>query len=733
MRTRSAGVRTSLLLTGAVALLAGSLPAAADEAQPSGPAASDVLADCAEARARVADTLANGVSSDPALPALFADARDALVAARGIVFPDAAGKPGSRSARRAARKLARGIGAAERWDRSGPRARGLSAARALRTVEAALLGVIVPLSQEATADLSGLIDAPAPAPIAAPVATYVSLVPGTGFTADTAEPAAIGTGSTADAQVIARWDVVPYQTFSGTFNVGVVAFHMNGIDRVSLSVEGGPWVDAPFMLNRQTNVWEYTAQLDAADFTSDGLVEIRAIAYPKTAGRARVLGGAIDGTVGGSLHFRNGNHSLFLNVNGKGTLKEPVVWADSVNGDDATGDGSQTKPFKTVAKALADVTRVHGSSDGAICYLQAGDYVWNAPSYPAKVVTTDRWATVTPAPGVNRNEVTFTGNVNGGLATRLVAARGITQNGHGGPRTVTSKDAYFWMDRSAILGSDPNTGGGIVSGSWSGVYATDTVASGLRDTFRSATFVRNCVGANFSDTPISSDATVINVSLDQFIRNVNGDHADIIHWYWTKPGRRENRVVYGLKATRFDMQGFQANSIRGGCQQLDNVALVNVHVSKDASSSAGSWWSIDSQHLVMEHVQFVDQPIRWAASGHDSDGVLTLTDVALRGSVFAQFSYGPLPSDSKVESVHLLTGTSHGAFVPAGTNVTYGERDGGTTAAQVFADSSNRDYRVKRGGVADGRVGASALRIEGDIAGTRRASPAPLGAFATSK
>lgn len=91
-----------------------------------------------------------------------------------------------------------------------------------------------------------------------------------------------------DAKAMARWDVVPYQTFDGDFNVGVVAFHINYIDRVEFSVNGGPWLPVYTMsMNSQINVVEYWATLRASDFT-DGPLELRAVAYPKV-GIPRVL------------------------------------------------------------------------------------------------------------------------------------------------------------------------------------------------------------------------------------------------------------------------------------------------------------------------------------------------------------------------------------------------------------------------------------------------------------
>ena len=64
--------------------------------------------------------------------------------------------------------------------------------------------------------------------------TYPTLQPGDGWVGPTPQPNPVGSPNMAgfDAKSIARWDVVPYQTFSNEFHIGVVAFHMNGIDRV---------------------------------------------------------------------------------------------------------------------------------------------------------------------------------------------------------------------------------------------------------------------------------------------------------------------------------------------------------------------------------------------------------------------------------------------------------------------------------------------------------------------
>jgi len=170
------------------------------------------------------------------------------------------------------------------------------------------------------------------------------LIAGAGFAGPTPQPATLGApgmpGYTAKA--IARWDVVPFQTIDGPFDIGVVAFHINGIDRVEFSLNGGPWsaVSEPSR-NERTAVWEFTTTVDARTLT-DGLYEIRARVYPRGAGVPRVLGGPIT-----DESVDNGEHSLLLSANANQTLPTPTRYVSGF-GSDASGVGSRTNPFRSV-------------------------------------------------------------------------------------------------------------------------------------------------------------------------------------------------------------------------------------------------------------------------------------------------------------------------------------------------------------------------------------------------
>ena len=144
----------------------------------------------------------------------------------------------------------------------------------------------------------------------------------------------LGAPSQPPSQVIANWDVVPFQIFSDTFKVGVVAFHESGVD-VTFSVNGGPdlTVNAP-TYNERTDVYEYWIELNASDY-ADGPITIDATAAPDDpASFSRTLD-----TI-----------TLFAD-SGETVQNTAVSYADCNNGNDQTGDGSFGNPYASVKAA----------------------------------------------------------------------------------------------------------------------------------------------------------------------------------------------------------------------------------------------------------------------------------------------------------------------------------------------------------------------------------------------
>lgn len=537
------------------------------------------------------------------------------------------------------------------------------------------------------------------------------LAPGDGFTGPTPQPAAIGVpGSPGyDAKAIARWDVVPYQEFDGEFNVGVVAFHMNGIDRVEFSVENGPWTPVTTLsLNERTGVWEYWATLHADDF-NDELVEVRAIVYPTT-GIPRVLQGEIDG----GLAFKNGNHSMFLTPDHDDSLPHPVVWC-SPAGDDATGDGSEANPFRQPARAAASM----GNANGGVVYLKEGEYSFGPAPYPP--ATADmRWLTVSAAPGVDRRDVVMNSSVTGGFGNRarLLRLKDITIKEQ--PRLAGQ---FIWFDSCAVLG-DRTANYSIIKAAWAKAYfVTDTYVSDSRNGLRGADFMRNVEHGAISGSPFGDSPFVVNSTVDRYDNSGTTFHGDVFHWFPTTDDR-ENYIAYGIRAHDFGTQGLMAEVATWSDPQgvrMDNVAIVNVHIDQGVgyTGAAGSWWERSTNHLLFWQVNLHDQPMRWKLR----DFGTSLRNVSIRGSIFEAFSYDDPAQEANaiVEQNHFVNPTTYGAFASGSFF---------STGSPGFMNPATHDFRPNAGSILNARVALTASCPPIDAENAERSEMTAVGSFA---
>ena len=331
-----------------------------------------------------------------------------------------------------------------------------------------------------------------------------TIVPGSGFSGPTPTPPAIGSGFGSDAKVIGRWDVVPYQTFDDNFEVGVVAFHINGIDRVEFSADGGPWTSVSEMtLNPRTNVVEYWATLRASDF-SDGSIEVRAVSYP-TVGIPRV------------------QTQIILNANANGTL-DSIARYVSPTGSDTSGDGTATKPFRSIMKAARSIrdASTTNTADGGIVYLTAGDHRYGAYSFSLAAPTVSRWLTITPAPGLTKSQVRLVdSDGNQGLNTFLVHLKNIIVQPLGSDlsvlRTGTQIDSYIWMDNTDMIGQGSTVPGDLVTG-WNRTYSTGSLFAHSVNGLGGGSVVRDTVVSHIGSDAYSNSKLLVNSSADNMDR-----------------------------------------------------------------------------------------------------------------------------------------------------------------------------------------------------------------------
>ena len=435
------------------------------------------------------------------------------------------------------------------------------------------------------------------------VATFPVLQPGTGWTGPTEQPETVGDSSMSgyDAKAIARWDVVPYQTFDDQFHVGVVAFHMNDIDRVSFSVDGGPWVDVHEMkMNPRTNVEEYTVVLDASLFSQDGPIEVRAIAWPKGSGRVRVLAGELDSDAISS----DGEHSIFLFADPSGNNIPEAVYVSLTGSDSNTGN--RQSPFATINKAIESVFL----EGGEVVLLDEGNY-----EAPDRNILRDntRWINIRSDNGLDRGQVVITRQIRGDMKPSVQRLKWSdvtfdfrSINSSYSFHRETWYERVHWLDDPARFlplpdrDISPYHRGGLL-------YATNSSGSGLFYAFVAATLTRNISINEFHGDAVQQNRMSINTTIVDGNGNSHEHHTDVIQ-YW---GNQDNVIVYGLNATdQLDAQGFFYNTNELG-SVLQNSAFIDITIDHIPWTGNIGGPAFSMFHAKCDHILFKNIRIPW--------------------------------------------------------------------------------------------------------------------------
>jgi len=499
-----------------------------------------------------------------------------------------------------------------------------------------------------------------PAPSAGPSATFdvygppPTLQPGTGFTGATPQPDPIGEGPGADCKAIARWDVVPFQTFDGIFEIGVVAFHINGIDTVEFSLEGGPWTPAiPVMTeNPRTGVKEYWVKLDAS-LLPDGPCEVRAIAYP-TVGIPRVLGGGLNPS-----SSELGEYSLFMNSNANHTLPEIAKYV-SPTGNDAAGDGSSSNPFASIMKAAHAIgVQGGGKADGGIVYLLPGDHVFGTYTFALMTTNSSRWVTLRPAPGFTRNDVRIVASGNGGLRLPLVHLEDLTVTA---ALAAAGEAPKVWADNCLFTGASPAENiSWLSSTSWKGgIFVTNSVFTNTLRAVSSYELTRNVACDYIGGDAFKNPFLVLNCEVRNIISAGTDTHRDAMQFYGSN---FENIIVQRFVAVENNnSQVFFARRDLAQDGVFTNSAFVD---SQFRSVTSKSQWGQAANHVLFWNNAFLGtQFVIRDDSDSGSNGFLTtLANVSILDCVFQEMNYNasdPTPSavsDGGPNTLYVFEGT----------------------------------------------------------------------------
>ena len=498
------------------------------------------------------------------------------------------------------------------------------------------------------------------------------IFPGSGWLGQTAEPGVVGPGRPhADAKVIARWDTIPYQKIDNEFEVGVVAFHINGIDRVEFAVDGGEWVSHSRMeYNPRTNVFEYYGILREQDFAVAGPIEVRAIAYPK-AGLPRLLPPKL----------------LFVDPNDSTPTKERWV---SVGGSD-TNDGSFANPFASISHAAVDMSSEFGSADGGVIYLMRGDYAYGGMPWPNTVTMADNWLTITPAEGLTKDDVRIVSTL-GSMKTKLIHFKDLTfregiESGVGIPSAI-------WLEDCHMIGNGPETkvnqwGHWLSPSSWTlGDFITDSEAEqNFHGFMHSKGLIRNSSVHDLASDAWQNGVCVINCTAYRLTKGSTDAHVDIYQITYRLPeelGSVENPnpdincVYYGNVGVDFHGQGIFMGDGPNDEPEMEtnyhNVALVNNYINSWPGMSRSHFSHTELKHLVMWNNTILGQNFDFNLEEGDD----FMTDISIKGNCFFSLRYGNshtenLFSGHDVSDNHYMSGLTTWHSVTPGENWTEGD------------------------------------------------------------
>ncbi|MEO1008321.1 MAG: hypothetical protein AAFX79_07125 [Planctomycetota bacterium] len=524
---------------------------------------------------------------------------------------------------------------------------------------------------------------PPPDPGTVPV-----LTPGGGFSGPTATPGPVGSPGDAgyDARAIARWDVVPFQKFDGVFYVGVVAFHINGIDRVEFSADGGPWTPSTSMtLNPRTGVWEYMAALDASLF-DDGPVEVRARVIPRDAGQARVL-------AGNNLQVTHGGHSLFLHADASGVMRDRVSWVDPTSGSDANDGLTEATAKKTIDGGLRALDSAFGAIDGGTVYLLEGTHDWYSRNGTLPDPET-AMVTIAAAPGLDPSQVILgdVASVSGReLRVDKVHLSGLTIQQVPGDTSSASHPTQLWVEDCVAEGGGLTSLHNIPSAAeWQlGLYITDTQIRNARVGVKTnARFIRNVSASRLGEDAFTNVLMILNSTASELVKGAASYHADVVQYTESQ----ENTIVYGLEAVDQQAQTIFSR----GDESHDNAAFVNVLIEGGhAGTGLLGQWIRNSNHVLFWNTTLVGTPF-WFRSGDPSGGSRPVTNLSIRNSVFEEVSYpgsGYPEGSVAFQNSHFLNSG------PLGSGAT-----SGGSYETLFLNPSGNDFSPRSGGVLDARI-----------------------------
>ena len=207
-----------------------------------------------------------------------------------------------------------------------------------------------------------------------------------------------------DSVPTARWSCVPMQWAHNGDSVlaSIVAYHSSGIRKVVFILDGGETFDGAHVFsvskpvtNPITHQDEYSCMIDISNSMSEGIHTVRAIIYPNT-GSPRVLQGTWFPQSGSAHPYPENGEVDFTFIVNRGSHDGKSVYVDINNGNDTSGNGSYSNPFKNLWKAINHIHQ--GVPNGSI----KEDFIWcKEGSYRLSPIVQTDWPSASAPLGSN--------------------------------------------------------------------------------------------------------------------------------------------------------------------------------------------------------------------------------------------------------------------------------------------------------------------------------------------
>lgn len=326
-----------------------------------------------------------------------------------------------------------------------------------------------------------------------------------------------------------KWNTEPFQTFSGTLKVGVVAPSNATVDFLVNGAGGSTTSSRAY--NSDTKTFDFFRTLTASAY-SDGPI-------------------TVDATVNVAGQVSTVLPQITLNANSGASLVETVYYVNGTTGSDSNTGGAND-PYLTLLGAYQgaydDLT---GVMDGVVLEVQAaGNYTYGSVNHNNYVnANTNRPVTVRPSSSLSRGDVVI--NAKGqnvfsdtqGFNTSIIKFENMKLTVAVQNRTGYTSNLI--LKNCVELGSDREVSD-FTHADFTNFYSINSVVSTAKRAVQAATLARGCrldtIGeSSYHDCP----GAVVNCGVVDNDNLGNGDLHPDVYQFTTDPG---NAVCYGLIA-----------------------------------------------------------------------------------------------------------------------------------------------------------------------------------------